>query len=54
MSTPQPNPDQFMELAAGAVQMRQLFDAYVSAGFSELQAMQLLIAMLSGAAGGRR
>lgn len=51
MSTPQFNPDQFMEMAAAAVQLRQLFESYVSAGFTEPQAMQLLISLLSG---GRR
>jgi hypothetical protein len=43
-----------MEFAAGAVQLRQMFDAYVSAGFSEEQAMRLLIAVMTSAMGARR
>lgn len=56
MSTPPPvNPvDQFMEMAAAAVALRGLFEAYVSAGFTEAQAMQFLLSMMAGAAGGRR
>lgn len=35
------------ELAAGAAQTHELFLAYVGAGFSEAQAMQLVCTMLS-------
>jgi len=35
------------ELAAGAVQMHELFRAWVDAGFTEQQAMQLLCSMLA-------
>lgn len=49
---PKMSPDQFMELAAAAVQIRQMFEAYLSAGFTEAQAMQILIATMT--AGARR
>lgn len=56
MSTPQPSSSayQFMTMAAAASDMRRLFEAYVSAGFTEEQAMRFLLAMLSGAVGCHR
>jgi len=39
--------DPMTELAATAASMHELFLAYVKAGFTEAQAMQLLCALLS-------
>ncbi len=36
-------PDPFMEMAAAAVAQKQLFDAFIAAGFSERQAISLLV-----------
>lgn len=49
--TPQ---DPLTELAAGAVQLHELFLAQVAAGFTEQQAMQIVIAVLTGGMGGRQ
>jgi hypothetical protein len=35
-------------LAQGAAQLRELFEAYVAAGFTERQALQLLKALIRG------
>ena len=35
-------------LGLGAIQMRMLFEGYVSAGFDEEQSMRLIIAMIQG------
>ncbi|MEU0818941.1 hypothetical protein [Streptomyces mirabilis] len=40
------------ELAALAVQNHELYTAYVAAGFTEPQAMQLLIAIVTAGIGG--
>jgi hypothetical protein len=40
------------ELAAAAVQQHELYRAWVDAGFTEEQAMQLLVAVLLGSIGG--
>ncbi|MFF7142256.1 hypothetical protein ACFZB5_13540 [Streptomyces nodosus] len=42
------------ELAAMAVQNHELYTAYVHAGFTETQAMQLLIAIVTASLGGGR
>jgi hypothetical protein len=47
MSANDPNPP-ITELAAAAVQLHELFRAYVDAGFTEPQAMQLCVALLQG------
>lgn len=47
--TPQ---DPLTELAAGAVQLHELFLAQVEAGFTEQQAMQIVIAVLTVGVGG--
>lgn len=44
--------DPITELAAMAVQNHELYTAYVNAGFTEAQAMQLLIAFLAASIGG--
>jgi len=46
--------DPLTELAAGAVQLHELFLAQVAAGFTEQQAMQIVIAVLTGGMGGRQ
>lgn len=38
--------DPLTELAAGAAQLHELFLSFVAAGFSEVQALQLVIAVL--------
>lgn len=44
----QPKPEEFMtELAAGMVTMHETYRAAVAAGFTEEQAMSVIIAMLS-------
>jgi hypothetical protein len=40
------------ELAAAAAQQHELYTAYVEAGFTEPQAMQLLIAIVTAGVGG--
>lgn len=40
--------DPVTDLAAGAAQLHELYEAYVGAGFSEQQAMQLLCATIRG------
>lgn len=42
--------DPFTELQSMAVQAHELFSAYVEAGFTEAQAMRILIAFIQGAA----
>jgi hypothetical protein len=43
-----PDPqDPLTELAAGAAQLHEVFLSYVGAGFSEAQAMQIVIAVLA-------
>lgn len=42
------NPDDFMGNAAAAVAVKSLYDAYVAAGFTSDQAMQILCALVSG------
>jgi hypothetical protein len=49
--TPQ---DPLTELAAGAVQLHELFLAQVAAGFTEPQAMQIIIAVLTAGVGGQQ
>lgn len=45
--TDKPEPiDPLTQLAAGAVQLHELFLSFVAAGFSEVQALQLVIALL--------
>lgn len=44
--------DPLTELAAGAVQLHELFLAQVEAGFTEPQAMQIVIAVLTAGVGG--
>ena len=39
------------QLAEGAIQMHTLYQAYVEAGFSETQALQLVLTILAGALG---
>lgn len=39
--------DPMTELAAGAAQMHELFTAYMNAGFSHDDALQLLIAIIT-------
>lgn len=41
---------QFVQMAAAANDLRSLFVAYIAAGFTESQAMQLLLALMTGAA----
>lgn len=45
--TPDQPADPLTSLAAAAVQMHELFTAWVSAGFTDAQAMQLLCALLA-------
>ncbi|WP_329521179.1 hypothetical protein [Spirillospora sp. NBC_01491] len=40
--------DPVTELAAGAAQLHELYEAYGAAGFTEQQAMQLLCAIIRG------
>lgn len=42
--TPQ---DPITDLAAGAAQLHELYESYVLAGFTEPQAMQMVIAILT-------
>ena len=50
-----PDPqDPLTELAVGAVQLHELFLAHVEAGFTEPQAMQILIAVVTAGIGGGR
>lgn len=42
-------PSPFTDLAATAVQMHELFTAWVNAGFTEEQAMQMMCTILAGA-----
>jgi hypothetical protein len=44
--------DPVTDLAAGAAQLHELFEAYLAAGFTEPQAMQLLSAIIRGSMGG--
>jgi hypothetical protein len=44
--------DPLTELAAGAVQLHEFFVAQVEAGFTEQQALQLVIAVLTAGMGG--
>lgn len=44
--------DPLTELAAGAIQLHELFLAQVEAGFTEPQAMQILIAVITAGIGG--
>jgi hypothetical protein len=44
--------DPLTELAAGAVQLHELYIAQVEAGFTEQQAMQIVIAVLTASMGG--
>jgi len=37
------------EFAVGAEQMKQIFDEYLRAGFTEYQALELLKALIAGA-----
>lgn len=39
------------DLAAGAAQLHELFTAYVAAGFTENQALRLVIGLLTGSRG---
>lgn len=41
--------DPITAMAAAAVQLHELYEAFVEAGFSELQALQLTIAAMQGA-----
>lgn len=52
MSQPDITPDPMTLLAAAAVQMHELFRSYVEAGFTEEQAMELLIAVMNMNQGG--
>lgn len=46
--------DPITDLAAGAAQLHELFTAYIQAGFTENQALRLLVGVLtSGISGGR-
>jgi hypothetical protein len=40
------------ELAAGAAQLHELFTAQVQAGFTETQAMQIILAIVTAGIGG--
>ncbi|WP_439947184.1 hypothetical protein [Streptomyces sp. BBFR109] len=51
---PDDNDSPLTELAAMAVQNHELYTTYVHAGFSEAQAMQLLIAIVTASLGGGR
>ena len=46
--------DPLTELAAGAAQLHEFFLAQVAAGFTEAQALQLVIAVLTAGMGGGR
>ncbi|MEU5043169.1 hypothetical protein [Streptomyces griseorubiginosus] len=46
--------DPLTELAAGAVQLHEFYLAQVAAGFTEQQAMQIVIAVLTQGVGGSR
>lgn len=46
-------PSPLTALAEGAAQLHELYTAYVAAGFTPAQAMQLVCAMVGGAAGQR-
>lgn len=46
--------DMFAEARRHAAQMREFYDAYVSQGFTEDQAMRLVAILLGGVVGGRR
>jgi hypothetical protein len=39
--------DPITDLAAGAAQLHELYTAYVAAGFTDIQALQLIIALLT-------
>lgn len=39
--------DPITDLAAGAAQLHELYSAYVGAGFTEMQALQLVIALIT-------
>ena len=41
-------PDPFSQLAAGAAQVHEAFTSFVSAGFSEIQALYLVACILTG------
>jgi len=48
-----PDPqDPLTELAEGAAQLHEVFLSYVGAGFSEAQAMQIVISILTAGIGG--
>jgi hypothetical protein len=50
---PEPTPESpITELAAGAAQVHELYTAYVDAGFTESQALRLVISILTAGAGG--
>lgn len=40
--------DPMTELAQGAAQTHELYTAYVKAGFTEAQAMQIICALIAG------
>lgn len=42
--TPQ---DPITDLAAGAAQLHELYESYIGAGFTDTQALQLVIAILT-------
>lgn len=47
MAEPSPQEREFLEFASAAVGMRRLFLSYIDAGFTESQALQLLIGITS-------
>jgi hypothetical protein len=48
---PEPQ-DPITQLAAAAVQLHELYEAYLSAGFTEAQALELVKATLAASVGG--
>jgi hypothetical protein len=44
------DPASFMQLAAMASKMRELYQAYTAAGFTDAQAMQMICALLANVA----
>ena len=46
------DPKTFLTLAAGMVQLREMFDAAIAAGFSEDQAMRIVLETIRSAAQG--
>lgn len=50
---PEPTPEPpITKLAAGAAQLHELYTAYVDAGFTEQQALRIIISILTAGTGG--